>query len=58
VNRTVTQTRELLVTSIQPTATVGPATFTVPVTYHKAGPIHDDTQKAPVQVLSMEPEKQ
>jgi hypothetical protein len=59
MNRTVTQTRELLVTSIQPTATVGVATFAIPVTYHKAGPIHDDTQKAPVQVLSMEPaEKQ
>jgi hypothetical protein len=58
VNRTVTQTRELLVTSIQPTAKVGVATFTIPVTYHKAGPIQDDTQKSPVQVLSMEPEKQ
>lgn len=55
VNRTVTQTRELVVTSIQPTATVGLATFTIPVTYHKAGPIHDDTEKTPVQVLSMEP---
>jgi hypothetical protein len=59
MNRTVTQTRELLVTSIQPAATIGAATFTIPLTYHKAGPIHDDTQKAPVQVLSMEPaEKQ
>jgi hypothetical protein len=58
MNRTVTQTRELLVTSIQPKATVGLATFSIPVTYHKAGPIHDDTQKAPVQVLSMEPDKQ
>ncbi len=55
VNRTVTQTRELLVTSIQPRASISVATFIVPVTYHKAGPIHDDTQKAPVQVLSMEP---
>jgi len=55
VNRTTTQTRELLVTSIQPTAAVNVATFAIPVTYHKAGPIHDDTQKAPVQVLSMEP---
>jgi hypothetical protein len=55
VNRTVTQTRELVVTSIQPSATVGVATFAVPVTYHKAGPIHDDTEKAPMQVLSMEP---
>jgi hypothetical protein len=59
VNRTVTQVRELLVTSIQPVAQLNVATFTIPVTYHKAGPIHDDTQKAPVQVLSMEPaEKQ
>jgi hypothetical protein len=55
VNRTVTQTRELLVTSIQPVAQIGLATFTVPVTFHKAGPVHDDTQKAPMQVLSMEP---
>jgi|GEM_PF-508006 len=55
VNRTVTQTRELLVTSIQPVAQVGLATFTVPVTFHKAGPVHDDTQKAPMQMLSMEP---
>jgi len=55
MNRTVTQTRELLVTSIQPTASVGAATFVVPVTYHKAGPVQDDTQKQPVQVLSMEP---
>jgi hypothetical protein len=55
VNRTVTQTRELVVTSIQPSATVSLAIFTVPVSYHKAGPIHDDTEKAPVQVLSMEP---
>jgi len=55
VNRTVTQTRELVVTSIQPAASVSLATFTVPATYHKAGPIHDDTEKAPMQVLSMEP---
>jgi hypothetical protein len=59
MNRTVTQTSELVVTSIEPTAKVALATFVVPLTYHKAGPIHDDTQKAPVQVLSMEPaEKQ
>ena len=55
VNRTVTQTKELTVTSIQPTATVNAATFVVPLTFHKAGPVHDDTQKAPIQVLSMEP---
>jgi hypothetical protein len=58
INRTVTQTNELVVTSIQPTATAGAAAFVVPVTFHKAGPIHDDTQKAPVQVLSMEPTKE
>src|SRR3954454_10971337 len=55
MNRTTTQTRELLVTSIQPTATVNVATFSIPVTYHKAGPVQDDTQKSPVHVLSMEP---
>jgi hypothetical protein len=54
VNRTVTQTRELLVTSIQP---VKPslATFIVPLTYHKAQPVQDDTQKTPMHTLSMEP---
>jgi hypothetical protein len=55
MNRTITQTNELLVTSIQPTATAGAAAFVVPLTFHKAGPIQDDTQKKPVQVLSMEP---
>lgn len=55
VNRTVTQTSELLVTSIQPKAVVTAASFAVPVTYHKASPIHDDTQRSPMQVLSMEP---
>jgi len=55
VNRTVTQTRELVVTSIQPAAKVSLATFIVPVTFHKAGPVQDDTQKSPMQTLSMEP---
>jgi len=55
VNRTVTQTKELLVTSIQPVAQLGLATFTIPATFHKAGPVQDDTQKSPMQVLSMEP---
>lgn len=58
VNRTVTQTRELLVTAIQPTAKAGLATFTVPLTFHKAGPVHDDTQKSPVQTLNLEPSGQ
>jgi hypothetical protein len=55
VNRTITQTSELLVTSIQPKAVVTAASFAIPVTYHKASPIHDDTQRSPMQVLSMEP---
>ena len=58
VNRTVTQTRELVVTSIQPAAKVSLATFIVPVTFHKAGPVQDDTQKSPMQTLSMEPSGQ
>lgn len=55
MNRTVTQTRELIVTSIQPQAKVGLATFTVPPSFHKANAIHDDTEKTPIQTLSMEP---
>jgi len=58
INRTVTQTSELVVTSIQPTAKVSLATFVVPLTYHKAGPVQDDTQKSPMQTLSMEPSGQ
>lgn len=54
VNRSVTQTRELVVTAIQP-ATVSQATFVVPLSFHKAGPVQDDTLKAPMQTLSMEP---
>lgn len=58
VNRTVTQTRELLVTAIKPTATVGLTTFTIPLTFHRAGPVHDDTEKTPMRTLSMEPSGQ
>jgi hypothetical protein len=58
MNRTITQTRELTITSIQPTAAINVATFAVPVTYHRADPLHDDTQKAPVQELAMEPNGQ
>jgi hypothetical protein len=54
----VTQTNELVVTSIQPSAKVSLATFIVPLTYHKAGPVQDDTQKSPMQTLSMEPSGQ
>jgi hypothetical protein len=58
VNRTVTQTRELVITAIQPSAKVSLATFIVPLTFHKAGPVQDDTQKIPMQTLSMEPSGQ
>jgi hypothetical protein len=54
----VTQTNELVVTSIQPSAKVSLATFIVPLTYHKAGPVQDDTQKSPMQTLTMEPSGQ
>lgn len=54
VARTTSQTQELTVTSVQPTA-VNVATFAVPAAFHRADPLHDDTQKSPVQVLSMEP---
>ena len=55
VNRTVTQTREMLITSIQATTQIAATQFTVPPSFHKADPVLDDTQKAPMQVLSMEP---
>jgi hypothetical protein len=55
VNRTVTQTREMLVTSIQAAPQIASAQFQVPPSFHKADPVLDDTQKAPMQVLSMEP---
>ena len=55
VNRTVTQTREMLVTAIHSTPQIAAAQFMVPSSFHKADPLIDDTQKAPMQVLSMEP---
>ena len=55
VHRTVTQTREMLITSIQATTQIAATQFTVPPSFHKADPVLDDTQKAPMQVLSMEP---
>jgi hypothetical protein len=58
VNRTVTQTSELVITAIQPSAKISLATFIVPLTFHKAGPVQDDTQKTPMQTLSMEPSGQ
>jgi hypothetical protein len=57
INRTTTVTRELVITSIQPLATVAQMTFMVPLGFRKADPLRDDTQKTPMQVLSMEPAK-
>lgn len=53
-----TQTRDLTVTSIESKPDVSAALFQVPPGFRKADPLRDDTQKTPVQVLSMEPEKQ
>jgi hypothetical protein len=55
LNRSLTQTRELTVTAIQATAKVPPDVFTVPATFHKPDPLRDDTQKAPLQILSLQP---
>lgn len=53
-----TQTRDMTITSIQSTPQVSAALFQIPAGFRKADPLRDDTQKAPVHVLSMEPEKQ
>ena len=55
VSRTVTVTREMTITSIQPLAKVADSKFQVPLGYHRADPLKDDTQKAPMQTLTMEP---
>ena len=55
VSRTITTTREITVTSIQPKASVPMALFMVPVGFHKADTAKDDTVKTPLHVLSMEP---
>jgi len=58
VNREVTITRELAVTTVQPVAKVADATFMVPPDFHRADPVRDDTQKTPVTTLSMQPSGQ
>jgi hypothetical protein len=55
VSRSVTVTRELEVTSVQQVAQVAANIFEVPAGFHRADPIKDDTQKSPIQTLSMEP---
>src|SRR5207237_5448363 len=53
-----TQTRDLTITAIESKPNVAAALFQIPAGFHKADPQRDDTQKAPVQVLSMEPAQQ
>jgi hypothetical protein len=55
LRRTSTQTREITITSIEPKAALPATLFTIPAGYHKADPLRDDSQKAPLQILSMEP---
>lgn len=55
LSRSTTQTRELTITSIEPKATVSPDLFIVPANFHKPDPLKDDTQRAPLQILSMQP---
>jgi hypothetical protein len=58
VNRMVTVTRELEVSAVQQVAHLAANTFLVPAGFHRADPLKDDTQKAPMQTLSMEPSGQ
>jgi hypothetical protein len=55
VNRMVTITRELGVTTVEPVAKVAEGTFAVPLGFRRADPLRDDTQKQPIQTLSMQP---
>jgi hypothetical protein len=53
-----TQTRDLTITAIESKPDVAAALFQIPAGFRKADPLRDDTQKAPVHVLSMEPSGQ
>lgn len=52
---TRTQTKELTITSIAPMSSVPQSLFIVPAGYHKPDPMVDDSQKAPMQILSLQP---
>lgn len=58
MKQTRTQTKEIVVTSIEAKASIPAAQFLIPAGYHKADPLRDDSQKAPLHVLSMEPSAQ
>jgi hypothetical protein len=53
-----TQTKDMTITAIESKPEVAATLFQIPAGFRKADPLRDDTQKAPVHVLSMEPEKQ
>jgi hypothetical protein len=55
LNRSLTQTRELTVTSIEPKASFPTEMFVVPAAFRKPDPLRDDTQKAPLQILTLQP---
>jgi hypothetical protein len=55
LRRSITQTRELTLTSVEPKASVPSDLFTVPANFHKPDPLRDDTQKAPLQILTLQP---
>lgn len=58
LKQTRTQTRDLTITAIQAKADVSNALFSVPAGFRKADPLRDDSQKAPLHVLNMEPAAQ
>jgi len=58
VSRTSNVTREFLITSINPVARAASSAFIVPLGYHRAEAVKDDTQKQPFQTLNMEPSGQ
>ena len=55
VSRSVTITREMNVISLEPVTKVADGTFAVPLGFKRADPLRDDTQKQPIQTLSMQP---
>ena len=57
MRRSVTQTRELTLTSVEPKATVPADLFTVPASFHKPDPLNDDSRRAPLQILTLQPSR-
>jgi len=44
--------------TVEPVTKAADAMFVVPPGFHRADPVRDDTQKAPIQTLSMQPSGQ